>query len=106
MKKILITTDFSNQSKAAIRFAIQLAAQAHVHLTFFHAYKVLRPSQWNDKVFSSYENSQESLNEKKLTAFVKTIYRSQNITSVDFDCIAHHQRSSDPEIMNYAENND
>ncbi len=36
MKKILVTTDFSANSKAAIRFAIQLASQSDTALPFLH----------------------------------------------------------------------
>ncbi|MDR6782771.1 nucleotide-binding universal stress UspA family protein [Pedobacter africanus] len=36
MKRILVTTDFSANSKAGLRFAIQLAAQNNYQLTFFH----------------------------------------------------------------------
>jgi nucleotide-binding universal stress UspA family protein len=35
MKKILVTTDLSVSSKAAMRFAIQLASQGDIALTFF-----------------------------------------------------------------------
>ena len=39
MKKILVTTDFSDKSKAGLLFAIQLAKQNKYVLTFFHAYR-------------------------------------------------------------------
>ena len=39
MKKILVTTDFSNASKAGMRFAIQLATQMEVELVFFYCFE-------------------------------------------------------------------
>lgn len=44
MNKILITTDFSSNSKAGLRFAIQMASQHNYSLTFFHSYHLLRPT--------------------------------------------------------------
>ncbi|MDB5241021.1 MAG: Universal stress protein family [Spirosoma sp.] len=42
MKKILVTTEFSANSRAALRFAIQLASQSEVALTFLHVKPVMR----------------------------------------------------------------
>lgn len=42
MKEILVTTDFSANSGAALRFAIQLASQSEVALTFLHVQQVMR----------------------------------------------------------------
>ena len=48
MKKILVTTDFSENSKAGLYFAIQLASQNDAELTFFNTYHILVPTAWND----------------------------------------------------------
>lgn len=36
MKRILVTTDFSANSKAGVRFAIQLALQTKCELVFYN----------------------------------------------------------------------
>ena len=44
--KILVTTDFSTNSKAGIRFALQLAAQMPCKLVFYHIVELLTPTSW------------------------------------------------------------
>lgn len=44
MKKVLVTTDFSENSKAGIRFAIQWASQQRLSLIFVHVLHILRPT--------------------------------------------------------------
>jgi nucleotide-binding universal stress UspA family protein len=43
---LLVTTDFSSNSKAGIRFAIQLAKQTGCHLVFYHVIDRLTPTMW------------------------------------------------------------
>jgi hypothetical protein len=47
MSKVLVTTDYSSNSKAAIRFAIQFAAQLKCELVFYHIYEGLSDDSWN-----------------------------------------------------------
>ena len=58
MDKILVTTDFSSNSKAGLRFAIQLASQHKYELTFFHSYYIMKPTSWNDETSAAYEKSE------------------------------------------------
>ena len=46
MKKILVTTDFSANSKAGVRFAIQLASQIKCELIFYHILETLKSNAW------------------------------------------------------------
>ena len=59
MEKILVTTDFSANSKAGLRFAIQLASQYKFGLTFFHSYYVLIPTGWSNSKISEYKKIEE-----------------------------------------------
>lgn len=54
MEKILVTTDQSVNSKAAIRFAIKLASQRKAQLTILHVYHLLKPFKWTDHAFAAY----------------------------------------------------
>lgn len=49
MEKLLVTTDFSTNSKAGIRFALQLQSQSNCSLVFYHAISVSKPTSWSDK---------------------------------------------------------
>ena len=46
MKRILVTTDFSTNSKAGVRFAIQLASQTKCELTFYNVHETLKSNAW------------------------------------------------------------
>jgi len=73
MQKILVTTDFSTNSRAAIRFALQLASQVNVQLVFFNVIEIMQPTSWNDKRYKRF--SQSTINDKatSLKRFVHTM---------------------------------
>ena len=77
IKKILVTTDFSTNSKAGIRFAIQLASQMDCELTFFYSYHIAKPASGGEKTFTSFEKNEVVRIEKDLKKFVKAVYRSK-----------------------------
>ncbi|MBL0235932.1 MAG: universal stress protein [Saprospiraceae bacterium] len=49
MNKILATTDLSTNSKAGLRFAMQLADQLKCELIFYYAIEVLKPISWSSQ---------------------------------------------------------
>jgi nucleotide-binding universal stress UspA family protein len=105
MNKILVTTDFSDNSKAALRFAIQLASQHPFHLTFFHSTNIQRPTQWSNAVYQSHEHSESTQVLSKLQSFVADIYESMNIQALAFDCIVKNNAATDQNIIQYATDN-
>lgn len=106
MKKILVTTDFSTNSKAALRFAIQLASQHSFALTFFHSYHLMRPTKWSDKVYESFENSESSKIKNKLNKFVDSVYKSMDVTPKNVAYVIKNSFVTDSNIMQYASDND
>jgi len=47
--KLLVTTDFSANSKGAIRFAQTLSRQTgNVEVIFYHAIHIMKPTVWSD----------------------------------------------------------
>jgi len=47
--KLLVTTDFSTNSKGAIRFAQTLSRQTeNVEVIFYHAIHIMKPTVWSD----------------------------------------------------------
>lgn len=105
MKKILVTTDFSDKSKAGLLFAIQLADQNEFDLTFFHAYHILTPTAWNFVRMEEYEKEQTKIIQDKLNVFVEGVYKSLNLTKSNEKCIIKSSIFPQSCIMEYAAEN-
>ena len=102
MKKILVTTDLSSNSKSAIRFAIQLASQTGFSLTFFHSYHILRPTSWSNASFVPFEKSESTQITRKLHKLVNQVYQSLGLAGEEPHCVAKSGAYADSEIMKYA----
>jgi nucleotide-binding universal stress UspA family protein len=104
--KLLVTTDFSENSKGAIRFAQTLAKQSkNVEVVFYHAIHIMQPTVWSDVFFKAYKNDEI----ERLTADLKKfIYATigkdkgkfSNVKFVVENCI-----STEKDILKYAEKN-
>ena len=103
MDKILVTTDFSSNSKAGLRFAIQLALQHKYELTFFHSYSIMKPSSWNDITFEAYEKIESDKIQKKLNQFVESVYKSMGTVFKSKKCIIKSSVFTDSNIREYAQ---
>lgn len=100
---MLVTTDFSTNSKAGIRFAIQLAGQHKFWLTFFHSCHVTKHDSLNESVFESYQKSEFTVLKKKLCHFVQSVYKSIRVIPENMECVVKSSSLTDTNIMNYAE---
>lgn len=105
MKKILVTTDFSANSKAGLRFAIQLASQSKYELTFFHVYNFMKPTSWNDKKFAVYENMEIEKVQDNLNHFVDSVYKNLNISQGSKKCVIKKSDNTGGGIREYASEN-
>ncbi|MCE7043786.1 universal stress protein [Dyadobacter sp. CY312] len=102
MKKILVTTDFSEDSKAGLRFAIQLASQNNFALTFFHSYNVMAPTAWPAERIMDYEKSEAAKIQQKLDQFVEEIYHEFGIKPEHIQCMIKSSVFAQSNIMDYA----
>lgn len=102
MKKILVTTDFSVNSKAGIKFAIQMSLQEKVKLTFFHSYYIMRPTSWADSKFVAYEKAEKAKLQTQLTNFVSSVYKSMKVDFKNVDCVLSEAINADSNIRDYA----
>ena len=102
MLKILATTDFSANSKAGIRFAIQLASQQSCEITFFHSYYIMKPSIWDAKRFTSYEKSETVKIKNKLAKFVAAIYKALDAKPEKVHYVISCSFVTDSNIIKYA----
>ncbi len=103
MKNILVTTDFSINSKAAIYFAIQLAKQTRVFITFFHSYHILKPTSFSEAKFEAYEKEQREKIAAHLEDFINDITKDSGISQDQFKCVIRESVVPDGNILNYAE---
>lgn len=106
MDKILVTTDFSLNSKAALRFAIQLALQKEYKLTFFHSYNIVNLTSMSAEVFAEHEKKEADKIQKKLNEFVQTVYKGMLHDTINIECVIKSGVLADSNIREYAvENN-
>ena len=105
MKKILVTTDFSDKSKAALLFAIQLATQNKCSLTYLNVYHIPAPITWNVVSIEEYQKEQTNITEAKLKNFVEKIYAELNIPADNTNCVVKISFFPEAIIRDYAEEN-
>ncbi|MBC7866475.1 MAG: universal stress protein [Gloeobacteraceae cyanobacterium ES-bin-316] len=105
MKKILVPTDFSEKSKAAFLFAIQLASQDNYKLTFLHVLHIPTPIAWNVVRIDEYEKGQIIAAEARLNIFVENVYAGLNIPLSNVECIVKSSLFPEAVIGEYAEKN-
>lgn len=105
MKKILVTTDFSPNSKAGLRFAIQLASQGDYDLTFFHSYHIVRSSGSENQIFETFEKSEITTIKRRLYRFVESVYKKMDIITPNINCVIRNSFLTDSNIMQYAAQN-
>jgi nucleotide-binding universal stress UspA family protein len=71
--KILVTTDFSVNSKGAIRFAQTLAKQHKgIRFVFYHAVEFMKPTVWSDIHYSRYKKEETKRITEELKKFVRS----------------------------------
>ena len=79
MKKLLVTTDFSVNSKAGIRFALQLANQSGCEITFLHSIEVTKPTSWSKSKYDVYAKTEMDKSTKQLKAFADELIQELKI---------------------------
>jgi nucleotide-binding universal stress UspA family protein len=105
MKKILVTTDLSMNSQAALRFAIQLASQNNYSLSFFYSCDILKPTLWSDSSFATYEKNEIEKIKQELYQFVSLAYENAGIIPEAIDCEVENGAKTDENIMAFAVKN-
>ena len=58
MKKIVVTTDFSENSKKGILFAIQLASQTDCELIFYNVVSIYMPTIWDNVYYNEFQTGE------------------------------------------------
>lgn len=101
--KIIVPTDFSSNSKAGIRFAIQLASQNNSTLVFYHCTEtLLQPISWGDDKFKTYVKNQLGNIQSQLAAFVEKCYVQSGVPKGKFECVIEQGVDPKKMVVNYA----
>jgi nucleotide-binding universal stress UspA family protein len=102
MQKILVTTDFSTNSKMGIRFAVQLAAQTQAHLTFYHVIQELIPTTWSQDTYNVFARNEIERHQKMLQKFIEPMCKKGNLLPTKYACMVEIAPNVDSQIIAYA----
>jgi nucleotide-binding universal stress UspA family protein len=106
MEKILVTTDQSDNSKAAIRFAIKLAKQRKAELVILNVYHLLKPFKWTDDAFARYTATFLEKNTAELSSFIAGVYRSINEPEIRHELVQVSNSDVVDGVIAYADKHD
>ena len=104
--KLLVTTDFSTNSKGAIRFAQTLAKQTEkVEVIFYHAIHIMKPTRWSDVFFKDYKNEEIERLTLELEKFVSTTIGKDKSKFAKIKFVVENCISTEKDILKFAEKN-
>lgn len=101
MKKILVPTDFSTNSKSGIRFAIQWAAQQDLELVYIHVLKVLVPTRWSQGTVADYVARELQACRERFKKFLDGVYKSMNVEPRKYSIVLVQEHDPALTIMDY-----
>jgi nucleotide-binding universal stress UspA family protein len=102
MKRILVTTDFSANSKKGIHFAIQLASQIECELIFYNVVEIFKPSIWDVVYYSQYEAIELKKKQDELELFVQKLYQYCKHKESNYKCVCQVGMNVSNQIIEYA----
>jgi len=104
--KLLVTTDFSANSKGAIRFAQNLARQTkNVEVIFYYAIHIMQPTRWSDVFFKVYKNEEMERLSADLKKFVYTVIGKENGEFAGIKFVIDNGIPTEKNIITFAEKN-
>jgi nucleotide-binding universal stress UspA family protein len=104
--KLLVTTDFSANSKSAIKFASLLAnKEAGSEITFYHAVQVMKPTSWSDGHFKKYLDAEIKRLTADLQAFVGKSIAKHLDKKVKVKYLIENSLSTEKAIIDAAKKN-
>jgi nucleotide-binding universal stress UspA family protein len=101
--KLLVTTDFSSNSKGAIRFAQTLSKQTeNLEVTFYHAIHIMKPTVWSDLFFNAYKEEEVERLTKKLKKFIQATIGTGKTKFAAIKYVVDNCSSTEKDIIAYA----
>lgn len=105
MKTILITTDFSANSKSAIRFAIQMSSQTTCKFVFFSVLELTTPTSWSKLETEKFLHSELLRGEEQLKRFLEKTFKQLNVSNLDYRYAVQIGHAVSDMIVAYAQKN-
>lgn len=78
MERILVTTDFSDNSVSAIHFAKKWAEKQNLWLEFVYVMQPERAREWDESDFNKFIKHETMIYEEKLKNFVQSVFSNEN----------------------------
>jgi nucleotide-binding universal stress UspA family protein len=104
--KLLVTTDFSVNSKGAIRFAQNLAKQTKdLEVTFFHSIHVYKPAMWSNSGFEQYKKEELERLSILLKKFIYSVIGQNNSDFKSITLVVEEGVSIEDSILTFSEIN-
>src|SRR5690606_29372143 len=100
---ILVPTDFSDNSKPGLRFAIRLASRNKHPLVFVNVLQIKRPfpDDGADEKFEVHKAEQLAKAKLKLESFVRKIYQSLKVEPTAYTCEIIEGLKADISLVDY-----
>jgi len=104
--KLLVTTDFSANSKGAIRFAQTLAKQSkNVEVVFYHAIHIMKPTRWSDLFFKAYKDEEIERISSDLKKLIHSVIGKDKVKFTHINFVVENSISTEKDIIKYAVKN-
>jgi nucleotide-binding universal stress UspA family protein len=101
VRKILVPTDFSEHSKAGLRFALQWLSIEEIELVFIHVLHISRPPEWTDAYYLEYSENKKKNDQERLEQFVAGVFGTMNKKLERYSCVVIEGFSADIAILGY-----
>lgn len=101
--KILVTTDFSANSKSALRYAAVIANnESDSELICYHAVQVMKPTTWSDAHFKKYLDNEIERLTKEMKAFADKTLQGKLNKKIKLTFAVENSLSSTQAIIDFA----
>ncbi len=107
MSKIIVTTDFSKNSKKAIRFALQYASQTNSELIFYTVVGLTIPpaNSWDLIYYDQLQKAKLKRNQERLEKFIQSFFIDKAASDINYRCVSELGNSVGNLIVAFAEKN-
>lgn len=99
--KILSVTDFSANSRAGMRFAIQWSIQQQIELVFLHVIHLMKPVSWSGANYDTYRSDEINKTLAELESFVAAMFKKMGRAGTNYTCSVIEGVSPDLEILKF-----
>ncbi|MFN0274625.1 MAG: universal stress protein [Chitinophagales bacterium] len=105
MKKILIPTDFSGNSKSGIHYAMKWSSVHKIELVFIHVIHLSRPVRWSDSRFKAYADDETAKYLSRLEKFITAEFKNMKIKPGKHSFVIQQGINATKSILDYCRNN-